>query len=147
MEKTRMGPKALLVVGVALIIFSGALIVTYIGELITGTTLHGVANQLGVITFFAGLVFVGYKMTEVQLNENKALKELKEEQIILTAAKTKGGSITVSEAALEGRINISNTKRAFERLALTGICQVDVSDEGELLYRFPSFERKQLTGA
>lgn len=128
----------LVVLGGFLIVFCGGLIVTYVSEIITGTTKHGVSSQLGLITFLAGLVFVGWKLIQGRLAERKAVKELKEEQLILTRAKAKDGSLTVSETALECRISIADTKKAFERLAITGVCRIDVTDEGELCYRFPS---------
>lgn len=126
--------------GILLILLSGGLIVTYVGELIAGETRHGVASQLGLITFLCGLVFVGYKLVSVQLNEKKAVKELTEEQTILNLAKSNAGSLTVSQTALDCRLRISDTKKAFERLSMTGVCQVDVTQQGELYYRFPTFE-------
>lgn len=124
-------------------LLSGGLIVTYIGEIITGTTRHGVASQLGLITFLFGLIFVGLKLVQRELNERKAVKEIHEEQLILSRAKAKGGSLTMSEAALECRMRLCDTKKAFERLALTGVCRIDVTDAGELYYWFPTFEAKQ----
>ncbi len=129
--------------GTFLIILCGGLIVTYIGEIIQGTTKHGVASQLGLITFLAGLVFVGLKLIQSQLRERNALRQINEEQLILSRAKTKGGSLTVSDAALECKLGISDTKKAFERLALTGVCRVDVNDAGELFYWFPTFEKSK----
>lgn len=133
--------------GTFLILLCGGLIVTYIGEIIQGTTKHGVASQLGLITFLAGLVFVGLKLIQSQLKERRALKEINEEQLLLSRAKNKGGSLTVSEAALECKLGISDTKKAFERLALTGVCRVDVNESGELFYWFPSFEKGGQHGA
>ncbi|MBX3074804.1 hypothetical protein KF728_01680 [Candidatus Obscuribacterales bacterium] len=145
---TRKAPSGSLVssrsfwLGVSLIIFCGGLDVTYIAEIITGETRHGVSSQLGLITFMAGLVFVGWKLVEAKLREGKAWKELREEQLILSRAKTNGGTLTVSETALESGISILDAKKAFERLSLSGVCQVDVTDEGELCYNFPSLRLK-----
>ncbi len=98
---------------------------------------------VGVDTFLAGLVFVGLKLIQSQLRERNALRQINEEQLILSRAKTKGGSLTVSDAALECKLGISDTKKAFERLALTGVCRVDVNDAGELFYWFPTFEKSK----
>jgi hypothetical protein len=116
--------------------------VTYVAELITGTTQHGVSSQLGLITFLSGFVVWGWYLVKGGLAENKALKELREEQLILTRAKAHSGSLTVSETALESHISIADAKKAFERLSMTGVCQVDVTDDGELCYRFPSLRPK-----
>lgn len=128
--------------GVSLIIFCGGLDITYIAELIAGETQHGVSSQLGLIFFMAGLTFVGWKLVESRLRESKGMKELREEQLILSRAKSNGGALTVSETALESGISILDAKKAFERLSMSGVCQVDVTEEGELCYNFPSLRLK-----
>ncbi len=139
------GKKFAFVAGILMMLFNGGLIVTYISELITGTTQHGVSSQLGLITFLSGFVVWGWFLFKGGLEERKALKELKEEQLILTRAKANHGSLTVSETALESQISIGDAKKAFERLSMTGVCQVDVTDDGELCYRFPSLRPKGQT--
>lgn len=131
-------PGLVFAAGSFLILICSGLIVTYISEIITGTTRHGVASQMGLIVFLIGLVFVGWKMVQSRLHEKKAWKELREEQLILNRARDYAGSLTVSQTALDCQIAIADTKRAFERLSILGVCQVDVTDEGELCYRFPS---------
>lgn len=133
------------ILGIFMMLFNGALIVTYISELITGTTKHGVSSQLGLITFLSGFVVWGWFLVQGRLRENKAIRELNEEQIILTRAKAHRGSITVSQTALEAQLSIADAKKAFERLSLTGVCQVDVTDDGELCYRFPSLRARGQT--
>ena len=125
-----------------MLICSG-LIVTYISEIITGTTRHGVASQMGLIVVLTGMAFVGWKMVESRLHEKKALKELREEQLILNRARNYAGSLTVSQTALDCQIAIADTKKAFERLSMLGVCQIDVTDEGEICYRFPSLLSKE----
>lgn len=131
-------------VGVFLILVCGGLIVTYVGEIIAGNPKYGVAHHLGLITFLAGLVFVGVKLVQVKLKEKRALRQIKEEQLILSRAKIDGGTLTISAAALECGIGIADTKSAFERLSQTGVCQIDVNEHGELYYRFPTFLNKQI---
>jgi len=130
--------------GILLILTCVGLIVTYIGEIIAGTAKYGVASHLGLITFLAGLILLSGYLMRGQLKERRALQEIKEEQAILSRAKINGGSLTISEVALECGIGISDAKRAFERLSKTGVCQVDVSSQGELYYRFPAFSTKQI---
>ncbi|MCA9802899.1 MAG: hypothetical protein KC777_13085 [Cyanobacteria bacterium HKST-UBA02] len=136
--------KILWMIGLFFVITAGGLMVAAIGELIAGEVRHGIGTQLGLITFMAGFVFVGIKLIMVQLTERKAVNELKEEQLLLNRSRACGGAITVSAAALDCNLRISDTKKAFERLAMTGVCQVDVSEQGELYYRFPTFEGKKL---
>ncbi len=135
-----------LVTGVFLMLFCSALIVTYISEIITGTTLYGVASALGLIVFLAGLGWIGWMMVKSRLTEKNALRELREEQLILTRARANAGSLTVGQTALECQFKIADTKRAFERLSLLGVCQVDVTEQGELCYRFPSLIAQEQDG-
>lgn len=128
--------------GIFMLIFCCGLNVTYIAEIITGETKHGVASQLGLIFFLSGLAFVGWRMIQGRLKESRALKELKEEQLIMNRARNYSGVLFISETALDCQLSISDTKKAFERLSLLGICRVDVTDEGELCYRFPSLKTK-----
>lgn len=136
------GKKFTFILGILMMLFNGGLIVTYISELIAGETKHGVSSQLGLITFLSGFVVWGWFLVQGRLRENKAIKELTEEQLILTRAKAHSGSLTVSETALESQLSIADAKKAFERLSMTGVCQVDVTDDGELCYRFPSLRPK-----
>jgi len=122
----------------------GSLSVTYIGELFTGTTAHGVAEQLGLITFMLGIVFICGKVMQRQLHDHQALKEIEQEQLILNKAKASGGILTISEVALTCGMRISDSKATFERLSLTGVCQIDVNEKGELCYLFPTFSNKQI---
>ncbi len=128
--------------GSFLMLLPGGLIVTYIGEIIAGTTRHGVPSQLGLIAFLTGLVYLGFRLVAGQLKERRAVKELYEEQALLNHAKSKGGVLTVSEAALNCRLSILDAKLAFERLSRLSVCQVDVTEQGEICYRFPSFESR-----
>lgn len=124
---------------VFIILLTGGLIVTFIGEIFAGTTKHGVADQLGLITFLAGMFFVSSFVVFSQWKEHLAQKEVRIDQAILSGAKNNGGVFSISQAALSGGFAIGETKTAFERLAATGICQVDVTVEGELCYVFPAF--------
>ncbi|MBP9091326.1 hypothetical protein KBI23_09870 [bacterium] len=126
--------------GSFLLLVPGGLVITYIGEIIAGTTKHGVPSQVGLIAFLSGLVFLGFTLVTGQLKERQAVKELNAEQTLLLRAKDKGGVITVAEAALESRLSILDAKRAFERLSALGVCQVDVTEQGELCYRFAGFQ-------
>lgn len=128
--------------GVFMLIFCCGLNVTYIAEIIAGETKHGVASQLGLIFFLSGLAYVGWRMIQGRLKETRALKELKEEQLIMNRARTYSGVLFIGETALDCQLSISDTKKAFERLSLLGICRVDVTEEGELCYNFPSLKTK-----
>ncbi len=91
--------------GAFLLIFAGGLIVTFVSELILGQSKHP-ASDMGLIVFLCGIVFVGSKLICERLNENKAVKELRQDQLILMKARSKGSALTISEAALECRLSL-----------------------------------------
>lgn len=123
-----------------MILFCGGLIVTYVAEFIAHENKHPVSTQVGLVFFLAGIVFVCCRNVKVRMNDNKAVNELNEEQAILNRARQSKVPITITETALDCHLRIAETKKAFERLSRTGVCQIDVTEEGELCYRFPSFE-------
>ncbi|MBX9569693.1 MAG: hypothetical protein K2X77_12395 [Candidatus Obscuribacterales bacterium] len=123
-----------------MIIFCGGLIVTYIAELLVHENKHPVSSQVGLMFFLAGLIVVCLRIVRIHLSDSKAVRELKEEQSILNRARQRKRPLTITETALDCQMRISDTKKAFERLSLTGVCQIDVTEEGELCYIFPSFE-------
>lgn len=127
---------------VFLVLLCCGLNITYFGEIIEGTTKHGVASQLGLMFFLSGLAFIGWRSIQRRMKETRALQELKEEQLIMNRARTYSGVLFISETALDCQLSISGTKKAFERLSLLGVCRVDVTDDGELCYRFPSLKTK-----
>ncbi len=133
--------KILVCGSVLTILMTGGLIVTFIGEIFAGTTKHGVADQLGLITFLAGMFLVSSYVVFSRWKEHRAQKEVCIDQAILSGAKSNGGIFSISQAALSGGFAIGETKTAFERLAATGICNVDVTIEGELCYVFPAFTK------
>lgn len=130
---------------VFLITFCSGLIVTYIAEFIAHENKHPISSQAGLIVFLAGIVFICVRNVRIHLREGKAVKELKEEQSILNRARQRKQPLTITETALDCQLRISDAKKAFERLSLTGVCQIDVTEEGELCYRFPSFESDNRT--
>ena len=123
-----------------MILFCGGLIVTYVAEIIAHENKHPISSQIGLMFFLAGIVFVFCRNVRARMNDNQAVKELKEEQSILNRARHSKVPLTITETALDCHLRIAETKKAFERLSRTGVCQIDVTEEGELCYRFPSFE-------
>lgn len=63
--------------------------------------------------------------------------EQQRERQILNVAKANGGMVTVHMVALETDIGLSASKEELERLRTAGFCELDVSEEGAELYKFP----------
>lgn len=122
------------------VIFAGGLFVTYVSEILTHENRVPISTLVGLLTFLAGIVFVCARKIGSHRHESAAYRELYEEQEILNRARQTRSPLTIVKTALDCKIRISEAKKAFERLALTGVCQIDVTEEGELCYRFPGFE-------
>ena len=121
-------------------IFSACFFVAFIIDAFTGDMRHGPGTQAACIIMFGGIFAACAFYLRSRWKDKGAVAELQQEQLILNLAKSNRGEVTVAEVSVDCGLSISVTKKAFERLSMTGVCQVDVSDQGELVYRFPSFE-------
>ena len=121
-------------------IFSACFFVAFIIDAFTGDMRHGPGTQAACIIMFGGIFAACAFYLRSRWKDKGAVAELQQEQLILNLAKSNRGEVTVAEVSVDCGMSISVAKKAFERLAMTGVCQVDVSDQGELVYRFPSFE-------
>lgn len=121
-------------------IFSSCFFFAFIIDAFTGDMRHGPGTQAACIIMFGGIFAACAFYLRSRWRDKGAMAELQQEQLILNLAKSNRGEVTVAEVSVDCGISISVAKKAFERLAMTGVCQVDVSDQGELVYRFPSFE-------
>lgn len=121
-------------------IFSACFFGAFLIDAFTGDMRHGPGTQAACIIMFGGIFAACVFYLRSRWRDKGAVAELQQEQLILNLAKSNQGEVTVAEVSVDCGLSISVTKKAFERLAMTGVCQVDVSDQGELVYRFPSFE-------
>ncbi|MCB9469023.1 MAG: hypothetical protein H6677_12185 [Candidatus Obscuribacterales bacterium] len=121
-------------------ILSSCLFVSFVVDAFTGHLRRGPGTQAACIILCGGVFAACAFYLRSRWKDKGAVAELQQEQLILNLAKSNRGEVTVAEVSVDCGLSISVTKKAFERLAMTGVCQVDVSDQGELVYRFPSFE-------
>jgi hypothetical protein len=69
------------------------------------------------------------------------LRELEREAAVLTFLKREGRSVTLHDVALNCSLRIVDAVSVLNGLTTRGVCVMDVSEEGELLYYFPSLNR------
>lgn len=124
---------------VFMLLFFGMMFVMDVVELVTRTNKEPISTGLGLLVFLGGMIFMLARNVFRHVGDQNAVRELKEEQSILNRARQSGAPLTITETALDCQLRIADTKKAFERLALTGVCRIDVTEEGELCYKFPSF--------
>lgn len=60
---------------------------------------------------------------------------------LLKLARQKGGSLTILEAATDGRITVEKAEEILRELAARGHAEVRVSESGLIVYHFPEIER------
>ncbi|HEY9776605.1 MAG TPA: hypothetical protein V6C81_22775 [Planktothrix sp.] len=101
------------------------------------------SGKVAAMLFFIGIGWVSALACRAQLKERSAIKELNHEQKVLSYAKAENGrGLTVSEVSLNCSMNVSDSLNICNRLAARGLCQVDVSEVGEMLYVFPCFKKQ-----
>lgn len=65
----------------------------------------------------------------------------KNQHRILRLAREKGGSLTVTEAAMDTRITVEKTEEILRELTISGHAEMRISDSGLVVYHFPEIER------
>ncbi len=122
---------------VLVLVLCVGLIATAAGDIATGHV-RNVAGMVGAITWLIGLSLAILLYLKTRLKERATVRHIREEQFILRCAKARAGLLTLADASYECQMTIADTKRALDRLVKLGVCQVDVSDDGDMIYKFSS---------
>lgn len=93
----------------------------------TGSLIRGVSR----------LAAKSKKMIDSKPNSKKRKLEL--ENLVLKAARSAGGKVTVARTALFIDAPIEETETILNSLASRGHASVEVSSEGQIIYMFPDF--------
>jgi hypothetical protein len=105
---------------------------------------------VGMIVLFGGLAAAGVFAAWKFLRSAPAPPNFELENRILQLAEAKGCRLTVGMVALHCRVSIEEGRAALERMALQGAANVQVEDDGGIVYDFsdllPSCEAKPLGG-
>ncbi len=105
---------------------------------------------IGLLVFFGGLAAVGVFAAWKFMRSAPAQPNFDLENRILRLAEAKGCRLTVGMVALHCRASIEESRDALERMALQGAANVQVEDDGGIVYDFsdllPSRELKPRAG-
>ena len=126
--------KALVIFNAVLLVFCVGLIVTYITELATRTSDHPNSDP-GLCVFLLGIAIICGWWLRKRWRERRSVSQLYQEQSILRSLKGNRSGLTIAQAAIDCKLPIAETRIALDKLTTTGVCQVDVSEEGELIYK------------
>ena len=91
---------------------------------------------IGLIILFGGLAAVGVFIAWKFMRKAPAVPNVDLENRILQLAEAKGCRLTVGMVALHCRASIEESRDALERMALQGAANVQVEDDGGIVYDF-----------
>ncbi|HEX7313036.1 MAG TPA: hypothetical protein VF297_03910 [Pyrinomonadaceae bacterium] len=91
---------------------------------------------VGLLVFFGGLAAVGVFAAWKFMRSAPAQPNFELENMILRLAEAKGCRLTVGMVALHCRVSIEESRAALERMALQGAANVQVEDDGGIVYDF-----------
>ena len=104
-----------------------------------------VGGQAAATLFFVGLLVGSILVVRNEWTKRKALKEARQEQLVLRLSKNEpNNALTISSISLNCAISLAEALEVANRLTKRGVCTVDVSDSGDMLYCFPSLLKKNI---
>ena len=65
-----------------------------------------------------------------------------EEKLALALAQQKGGILSVAELALKTSMDVARSRDLLDHFVNTHVAEPDVTEDGEIVYRFPAFSRE-----
>jgi len=67
------------------------------------------------------------------------------ERIVLNIARSQGGRITILDVVIDSVLLENEVERVLDKLCARGIAEVNVSDDGLIVYEFPNFRANRET--
>lgn len=131
---------AFMLKGTAIVfVFGGLAGMIFSGFRTSGFILSPVDFFMGIAVVALALVFwlTGRKVHVSAENKRYAQYQHR----LLRLAREKGGSLTVVEAATDGRMTVGVAEEILRELAVGGSAEVRVSESGLVVYHFPEIER------
>ena len=129
----RIGCGILSIVGA---LFSLLFFVAAISDLVLKKEPDKVSVLIGMTVFFGGLAATGIFAAWKFLRSAPAPPNFDLENRILQLADAKGCRLTVGMVALHCRVSIEESRAALERMALQGAANVEVENDGGIIYDF-----------
>ncbi len=100
------------------------------------TSFEKLSGGLALIVFSQLIWWAGRRVK--RSGDKKA--HAKNQHRILRLARDKGGSLTVTEAAMDTRITVEKTEEILRELTISGHAEMRISDSGLVVYHFPEIE-------
>ena len=138
------------ILGIGIALVSLFFVVAAFFDLVINRDPKEVGVLTGMIVLFGGLAAAGVFVAWKFMRSAPAQPNFDLENRILQLAEAKGCRLTVGMVALHCRASIEESRAALERMALQGAANVQVEDDGGIVYDFsdllPSRELKPRAG-
>ena len=138
------------ILGIGVALVSLFFVVAAIGDLVLKREPEMVSVLVGMVVLFGGLAASGVFAAWKFMRSAPAQPNFELENRILQLAEAKRCRLTVGMVALHCRASIEESRAALEKMALQGAANVQVEDDGGIVYDFsdifPSCESEPRKG-
>src|SRR5215212_2245007 len=124
------------ILGIGLALVSLFFVVAAFSDLVVKRDPKETGVLIGMIVLFGGLAVGGLFAAWKFMRSAPARPNFELENRILQLAEAKGCRLTVGMVALHCRASIEESRAALERMALQGAANVQVEDDGGIVYDF-----------
>jgi hypothetical protein len=124
------------ILGIGVALLSLFFVVAAFFDLVINRDPKEVGVLVGMIVLFGGLAAAGVFAAWKFMRRPPARPNFDLENRILQLAEAKGCRLTVGMVALHCRVSIEEGREALERMALQGAANVEVEDDGGIVYDF-----------
>jgi hypothetical protein len=124
------------ILGIGVALVSLFFVVAAFFDLVINRNAKEVGVLVGMIVLFGGLAAAGIFGAWKFMRSAPAAPNYDLENRILHLAAAKGCRLTVGLVALHCRVSIEESRTALERMALQGAANVQVEDDGGIVYDF-----------
>lgn len=124
------------IVGIGVALVSLFFVVAAFFDLVINRDPKEVGVLVGMMVLFGGLAAAGVFAAWKFMRSAPAAPNYDLENRILHLAEAKGCRLTVGMVALHCRVSIEESRAALERMALQGAANVEVEDDGSIVYDF-----------
>lgn len=124
------------ILGIGVALVSLFFVVAAFFDLVINRDPKQVGVLVGMIVLFGGLAAAGVFAAWKFMRGEPARPNFDLENRILQLAEARGCRLTVGMVALHCRVSIEESRAALERMALQGAANVEVEDDGGIVYDF-----------
>ncbi len=124
------------ILGIGVALLSLFFVVAAVGDLVVNRDAKEAPVLIGMVVLFGGLAAAGVFAAWKFMRSAPARPNVELENRILQLAEAKGCRLTVGMVALHCRVSLEESREALERMALQGAANVQVEDDGGIVYDF-----------